>query len=190
MSAQTDEARPGERGSVSVGDIFLGFMQIGLYGFGGLAAISRHVIVERRKWLGEQDYAAVFGISQALPGGNVINVATILGDRFQGPIGAIAGVTGLFMAPMILLIIIAAGFDQIADLPDVKAGAAGAAAAAAGLVIGTAVKMMRALKLSLVAKAFSLVAFVSVAMLRLPLIATVAVLLPLCVAATFLERRR
>ena len=169
--------------------LFLGFLQIGLYGFGGLAAISRHVIVERRKWLNEYDYAAVFGISQALPGGNVINVATILGDRYQGPLGSVAAVTGLFAAPMVLLIIIAAGFDQIADLPDVRAGAAGAAAAAAGLVVGTAFKMMRALRLTTLAKGFSLLAFVSVALLKFPLIATVLVLLPACVAATFMERR-
>ncbi len=175
---------------VSPADLFTGFLQIGLYGFGGLAAISRHIIVDQRKWLNNQDYAALFGICQALPGGNVINVATILGDRFGGLAGSVAAVSGLFAMPLVLLLLLAAGYDQISGLPDVKAAMAGAAPAAAGLVVGTAIKMMRALKLSYMATGFSLVAFICVAMFRFPLVPTLAFLLPLCVAATFRERRR
>ncbi len=168
--------------------LFLGFLQIGLYGFGGLAAISRHVIVEKFKWMTEQDYAALFGICQALPGGNVINVATILGDRYCGLTGAIAAVVGLFAAPLVLLVILATAYDQIADLPDVKVGAAAAAAAASGLVIGTAIKMMRALKFTPKALGFVLLAFVCVAILRLPLVPTLVALLPLSFAVTYWSR--
>ena len=142
------------------------------------------MIVVKRKWLSERDYAAVFSISQALPGGNVINVAAILGDRFRGLPGAISAVIGLFAAPLALLVVIAVTYDQFSDLADVKLGSAGAAAAAAGLVVGTAVRMMRALRLSHMAKGFAAAAFVSVAVLRFPLVWTVAALLPLCVAMT------
>lgn len=175
---------------VTLADLFLGFLQIGLYGFGGLAAISRHVIVEKRKWMSEQDYAALFGICQALPGGNVINVATILGDRYCGLTGAIAAVVGLFAAPLVLLVVLATAYDQIADLPDVKVGAAAAAAAASGLVIGTAIKMMRALKLTPRALGFVLLAFVCVAILRLPLVPTLVALLPLSFAVTYWSRSK
>ncbi len=189
LSSQPPDAIAAPR-RPTAGELFTGFLEIGLYGFGGLAAIARHVLVEKRKWLNEQDYAALFGLCQALPGGNVINVATILGDRFAGLKGACAAVCGLFAMPLLLLVIIAGGFELIAHHPDVQAAATGAAAAAAGLVIGTAYKMGRVLRLSAVALAFAAMGFVAIAVFRFPLIRTLLVLLPLCVAATFWERRR
>ena len=176
--------------NITSADLFWTFLQVGLYGFGGIAAIGRHMIVERRKWLNEQDYAALLGLCQILPGGNVLNVAAILGDRYCGPAGAFWAVAGLFAMPLLILVAIAGIYDQIADLPDVQAAIAGAAAAASGLLIGTSVKMMRALKLRLLALTFALIAFLAVAIFRLPLVWTLAVLMPLCLAATFWERRR
>ncbi len=187
-NSATTEVPPPER--VTPTDLFVGFLQIGLYGFGGLAAISRHIIVEKRKWASEHDYAALFGICQALPGGNVINVATILGDRFCGLTGSIAAVVGLFAAPLVLLVLLATGYDQISDLPDVKVGAAAAAAAASGLVIGTAIKMMRALKFTARALGFVVLAFVCVAIIRFPLVPTLVALLPLSFAVTYWSRSR
>ena len=186
-----DASKPStEPATITSVDLFWTFLQVGLYGFGGIAAIGRYMIVERRKWLTEQDYAALLGLCQILPGGNVINVAAILGDRYQGPAGAFWAVAGLFAMPLLLLVAIAGIYDQIADFPNVQAGISGAAAAASGLLIGTSIKMMRALKLKLLALSFALAAFVAVAVLRLPLIWTLAVLMPLCLAATFWERRR
>ncbi|NDA48104.1 MAG: chromate transporter, partial [Alphaproteobacteria bacterium] len=97
---------------ITSADLFWSFLQVGLYGFGGIAAIGRHMIVERRKWLNEQDYAALLGLCQILPGGNVINVAAILGDRYCGPAGAFWAVTGLFAMPLLLLVAIAGIYDQ------------------------------------------------------------------------------
>jgi chromate transporter len=170
--------------------LFLSFLQIGLFGFGGVGVIGRHVIVEKRRWLNDRDYAALLGLCQALPGGNIVNVATILGDRFRGPLGSVIAVTGLFAMPLLLLTLIATAFDRVSDNPDVMAGAAGAAAAAAGMIFGLAIKLLRALAFSLVAYTFVVIAFVAVAFLKTSVIWTVAILLPLCVAATFWERHR
>jgi chromate transporter len=175
--------------AVTYRTLFLSFAQIGLYGFGGVGVIARHVIVDKRKWLNDRDYAALLGLCQALPGGNVVNVATILGDRFRGPLGSATAVTGLFVMPLLLLTVIAFVFDKVSDDPDVMAGAAGAAAAAAGLIFGLAIKLLRSLGFSLVAYAFVAAAFAAVVVLKVSVIWTVVILLPLCIAATFWERR-
>ncbi|NPB56759.1 chromate transporter, partial [Shigella sonnei] len=71
-------------------DILLGFARIGLLGFGGVAAWSRHVIVEERRWLSEREYAEMAGLAQVLPGPNVGTAAIFIGRHFAGWRGAVA----------------------------------------------------------------------------------------------------
>jgi chromate transporter len=170
-------------------ELFLGFARIGLLGFGGVAAIARHVIVEEREWLDDRDYAAVLGMGQILPGANTVNAAVIIGDRFHGPRGAIAAVLGLMAAPLAVLIAVAGLYSRFGDLPDVQAGLKGAAAAAAGLVIGTALKMARNLKPEPAAALAGAAAFAAAAIFAIPLVWTVLLLAPLSVFFVWRGRR-
>ena len=72
-------------------ELFLGYLKIGLLGFGGVAAWARHVIVEERRWLTEREYAEVLGLGQVLPGPNVGNAAVMIGRRFHGLARGAAG---------------------------------------------------------------------------------------------------
>jgi chromate transporter len=184
-SPQTHVAR-----TVSKKELFLGFAEMGLGGFGGVATIARHVIVDKRRWLSEHDYAAVIGMGQILPGGNIINMSVMMGDRFQGALGAIVALSGLMVMPIIILIGLTTVYDAFAANPDVKAATVGAGAAAAGLVIGMGIKMGRALKLERLHLGFALATFVAMGLVRLPFVGTILVLAPLCVAATWWSRRR
>lgn len=80
-------------------------------------------------------------------------------------------------------------YDRIAGLPPVGAAIAAGAAAAAGLVLGTALKMARRLKPNAGAIAIGLAAFVSVALLHVPMAIAIAVLGPLSIAMVWRERR-
>ena len=170
-------------------DLFLGFAKVGLLGFGGVAASARYVIVEDRAWLSERDYAELIGLGQVLPGPNTINAAVMLGDRQHGPAGSVIAVAGLMAMPLLVLLLLAALYTRFADDPDVAAAIAGAASAAAGLVIGTALKMAQRLRPAASGIAVGLLAFAAVGLLRLPLIVAVLALAPLSVAAAWAERR-
>ena len=129
--------------NVSRTELFLGFAKIGLLGFGGVAPWARHVIVGEKRWLSEREYASILGVGQVLPGPNTVNSAIIIGDHFQGTAGALLAVVGLLCTPITVLIGIALLYDRISGLPSVGAAIGAGAAAAAGLVIGTAIKMAR-----------------------------------------------
>lgn len=186
--SMTDEAKQAARPTIAA--LFEGFMLIGLGGFGGVGPMARYIIVEKNAWLSEYDYAAMFGVGQILPGGNVLNVAVMLGDRFRGPLGAIAALAGIVSAPLVILLILSAIYDRFSENADVRFATAGAAAAGAGLFIGTALKMGRNLKPTPVGLAIAAAAFLAIAVLRTPLLATVAVLAPLSVMGLWLERRK
>lgn len=174
---------------ITMAELFIGFAQMGLYGFGGVATIARHIIVERRRWMSEHEYAAILGMGQILPGGNIINMTIMLGDRFQGPLGSIVALSGLMIMPIIILLGLTTVYDAFSSNPDVRAATVGAGAAAAGLIIGLGLKMGRNLRLSPIHLAFAAATFFAMAILRLPFIGVVLVLTPLCIAATWWSRR-
>lgn len=170
--------------------LFSGFFLVGMLGFGGIAASLFHVIVERRKWLTAEEYASTLGLGQVLPGANLINLATIIGDRFQGAVGSVLALSGLMLMPIIILVGLATIYDRFSDLPDVRAGIAAAAAGAVGLTWGTGVKLARTILKSPVAIAIAVTSFVAIGVLRLPMLATILALAPLAIAAGFLRDSR
>lgn len=166
------------RGAVPLRELCAGFFRMGVLGFGGVAPWARRVIVEERRWLSEEDYAAVLGVSQVLPGANTVNVAVILGDRFQGPSGSVLAVSALMAAPLALLIVIAAVYDRVAGFADVQNALGGVACAAAGLVAGTGVKMALLLRPAPAALLLGAAALLAVAGLKASLLLAVLVLVP------------
>jgi chromate transporter len=180
----------GVTGTVTLRHLLSGFLKIGLLGFGGVAPIARHVIVEDRAWLTEAEYASVMGIGQVLPGANTINAAVMIGDRFQGLAGAIVCVVSLMVMPLVIVTGLGVLYQRFAALPQVQAAISGSAAAAAGLVIGAALKMARRLHPTAIAIVFGLLTFIAVGLLKVSLIPAVVVLSPLSIWAAYLGRRR
>jgi chromate transporter len=174
----------------SLAELALGFLEIGLFGFGGVAAIARHVIVEKRRWLDDRDYAAVLGLGQILPGANTVNAAVLIGDRFRGVIGALVSVSALLAMPVLVLIAVIVLYDRFSALSDVQAAMLGLAATGAGLVIGTSLKLAGGIKPNLAGLSACGATFVAVGLLRLPLVPVVLVAAPCSIAAALWMRRR
>lgn len=156
-----------------------------MMGFGGLAVSAYHIIVERRRWLESKEFIDLFAVCTVLPGGNIINASVILGDRYRGLAGAIAGVAGLLLMPLAILMGLAMIYEATADLPAVRAAMAGSASAVAGLSIGTAAKLAKGLERTFFVAFIVICVFVLIGVLRvsLPLVLVLAV--PLSLAFMF-----
>ncbi|MBR0649345.1 chromate transporter [Roseomonas terrae] len=177
------------RDTVGKAELFLGFLKIGMLGFGGIAPWARHVIIEERRWLTEKEFAAILGIGQVLPGPNTMNAAVIIGDRFQGVPGVLLCLLGQMLVPLVIVTALGAAYLHFADVPAVQAAVVGAAAGAAGLVAGTALKMARNIRPRPLSLLITAGGFVAVGLLGWPLVPVVAVLVPLGIGAATLERR-
>lgn len=160
-------------------ELFLGFAKIGALGFGGVGPWARHVIVEERKWLTEREYAEVLGMGQILPGPNVGNASVMIGRGFHGLMGAVLATSGLYIGPLLILIVLSLLYDAYGDLPKVAPFMEGVAAAAAGMVIGMALKMGFNLKAPAQLVGVGVLAMAAAAWLRLPLPLIVLLLAPL-----------
>lgn len=162
-------------------ELFAAFFKIGVCGFGGVAAWVRRVLVEERGWLSDREFSELHGVSSVLPGANTVNLAVMLGDRCCGPGGAAAALGGLLLAPLAILIALASFYDAFASYPAVSDALAGAAAATAGLVVGNAYKLLRALKGDILALFVAAATFAGVALLHASLVATLVIVIPVSI---------
>jgi chromate transporter len=173
---------------VSKRELFLGFLKIGLLGFGGIAPWARHVIVEERRWVTDKEFAAILGIGQILPGPNTMNASVILGDRFQGVSGVLVCLLGQMAMPLVIITGLALVYERFASVPEVRAALVAAAAGAAGLVLGTALKMIQKIRPSVLAILIAIIVLFAIGLLEWPLVPVVLVAVPLSIAAAALER--
>lgn len=177
--------------SPTLSSLFTGFLKIGLMGFGGVGPIARHIIVTERGWLSDRGYAELIGICQALPGANTVNAAVVLGDRFRGAIGALTCVFALMAMPLLCLVAIANVYDAVSDHPIAQVALTGAAASAAGLILGTSARLLVRAGLTPWGWIMAAGAFLAVGVLRLPMLPTLLLLVPLgLVLSAFAARRR
>jgi chromate transporter len=158
-------------------ELFLVFTSIALQGFGGVLTIIQREIVEKRRWLTPQEFTEDWAVSQVMPGGNVINLSIIMGNRYFGWQGAVVALAGMLTAPLILVLIVATLYNQFIHVPQVAGAVRGMGAVAAGLIAAASIKMLTGLKqnpLSAHIKwALIAITFIAIGILRIPLLWTV-----------------
>lgn len=164
--------------------LFLGFLGVGVCGFGGVLPWARRMIVDQRRWLSATEFTDLLGLCQFLPGPNVINVSVALGSRFHGVSGAAAAFCGLLFAPMAIVISLGALYLRYGGHPTVRHAFAGLAAAASGLVLATALKITAPLRTNPVGLAIAAVTLAAIAVARLPLPLVLVVMAPLSILLT------
>lgn len=169
--------------------LYVGFFKIGVCAFGGVGPWARRVIVEEEGWLTEREYAELLGLAQVLPGPNVGNVSVFIGDRFHGLIGSILALCGLMSGPLVTMLVLSVLYDWLGAIPAIDSAVGGVAATAAGLFLGTALKMAERLQLTWPAVAILACAFGGIGLLRLPLTVVLLVLTPISIALAWRKHR-
>jgi chromate transporter len=124
-------------------ELFIGFSKIGLSGFGGVLPWARRTLVEKEKWLSSEEFSAMLGICQLVPGPNIINLAVCVGSRYAGIRGALAAILGLILGPIAIVILLGLLYDHYSYMPMVQGMLRGVSAVGIGLVGSTGFKMMR-----------------------------------------------
>ena len=168
--------------------LFLGFLEIGISGFGGVLPWARRVLVERRQWLTPAEFNDALGLGQVLPGPNVGNLSIVVGRRFHGAIGSVLAFSGLMLAPLVIVLALGVFYNRYGHHDIVQRVFSGVAAAAAGLFLASGIKMALALPRSWRTALIVVAAFIATALLRLPLPAIIAVVVPVSIGLAWRHR--
>jgi chromate transporter len=129
----------------SLNELFTGFLAIGARSFGGVMPWAYRTMVEERRWLTHADFAETIGLCQFLPGPNIGNASIVLGKRWFGVMGSVVAFLGLMMLPFIWVMALGVLYLEWASDPTVRAVVTGVGATGAGLYMGTALKLGRAI---------------------------------------------
>jgi chromate transporter len=182
--------KPTESHSRQIGafELFATFSLIALSSFGGALFWARRGLVERRRWLTEQEFVELLVLGQLLPGPPVLNVAVMTGYRFGGWSGAAVAVAGFLGWPILVIIGLGILYQQYGSVPHVQQALAGMSSVAAGLLLATGIKNSMVLPRRWRPWFFGILTFVGIALFRWPLLWVVGTLGPCAVAAAWRGR--
>ncbi len=176
-----------ETGAPSSLQLLALFTRIGLTSFGGgMSGWLMREFVQRRHWIGEEEFLSGLGLAQAFPGVNVVNMAIWIGYRLRGNMGALAGAFGIIVPPALLVVAVAVVFAKLRAYPLTHLVLTGVGAAAVGLSLQMGlVAAHRAARKGVVSILVMAAAFVGVGVLRLSLPLVLLVLGAISVAHAY-----
>lgn len=116
-----------------------------------------------------EEFNTQLGLCQFLPGPNVINLAVVVGKRYQGLPGAIVAPVGLLAGPLAIVLLLALIYDRYGSLPLAQGMLRGIAAVGCGLLFATAWRMGAAIKDKPAFLPFTILVVAAIAWLRWPM---------------------
>jgi chromate transporter len=169
--AHTADAAPNHPRSKT--DLFLSFNWLALQGFGGVLAVVQRELVEKKRWMTREQFVEDWAVAQIMPGPNVVNLSLMIGGRYFGLAGALAALTGMLAAPLVIVLLLAALYGSVAETAAAQGALRGMGAVAAGLITATGIKLIAALDKNAMGLAvcigLAVLTFVAIALLRWPL---------------------
>ena len=101
-------------------ELFWVFFKIGTFTIGGgfaMLPVIRAELVDRKKWISEDEFLDILAVVQSSPGPIAVNTAVFLGLRIYGFLGLIAATFGAILPSFVIILMIAALFQGIQNNP-------------------------------------------------------------------------
>ena len=118
--------------------LFLSFLQIGLFSFGGGYAampLLQEQLVARNGWLSVQEFADLVTIAEMTPGPLGLNCATFAGTRVARLAGAVSASLGVLSPTLLICAAAAVMFEKFRESDFMKKVMYGIRPACLGLII-------------------------------------------------------
>jgi chromate transporter len=174
-------------------EMFVSFFKIGAFTIGGgyamLPLIQREV-VNRKKWIKEEDFLDMVVVAQSAPGPLAVNISVFTGYKLMGIPGIIFTVLGATLPSFIIIILVASVFIGIESNPIVERIFKGIRPAVVALIAVPVINLSKAAKVN--RKNFLLPAAVAVlvAFLKVSPVYVILSLMVIGVAAVVIRRRK
>ena len=126
--------------------IFFVFLKMGAFAFGGVYSMLtffQRELVDRRKWLGQDEFTEGVALGQMTPGPPIINTGIYVGYRLRGPKGTLAATAGQVLPGFVLVVVLAYVYVHYKTVPLFGTVLKGIGAAVVGLLASVAYRMGR-----------------------------------------------
>lgn len=121
--------------------LFLEFLKIGLFTFGGsygAVPIIRESVV-KNGWLTEEAFLNMIAVSESTPGPIMVNMATYVGGAKGGFLGALLATAGVVLPSFAVIILVSLALKRFTENRWVKAAFFGVRPAVTGMIIAAGI---------------------------------------------------
>ena len=103
--------------------LFWSFFKIGAFTFGGgyaMIPLIQKEVVEKHKWVTDDDILEIIAIAESTPGPIAINSATFIGYKTCGVLGSVCATLGVVLPSFVVILLISFLLREFASIKGVK----------------------------------------------------------------------
>lgn len=127
-------------------DMFKTFFKIGAFTIGGgyaMIPIIQEEVVEKKKWVEEEEFLDIIAVAQGSPGPVAVNTSIFIGYRLKGLKGALTCMLATALPSFLIILLIAMLFFQYRNHPIIEKVFLGIRPAVVALIASAVYKMYK-----------------------------------------------
>jgi len=174
-------------------EVFLVFLKIGAFTFGGgyaMIPLIQKETVEKHGWISDRDILEIVAVAESTPGPIAINSATFVGYRVCGFWGAFFATLGVVLPSFVIITAVSYALAAFESLRAVKYAFYGIRAGVLALIVRAFWSMYRQCPKNAFSYAVAAAAFVLTAFVKLNVLYVIALCAAAGLAAAFLAKGR
>lgn len=174
-------------------NLYFSFAKIGTFTIGGglaMMPMMQAELIEKRKWITDEELIDYYAVGQSTPGIVAVNVATFVGYKQMGIIGGIFATLGMVTPSLVIIMILASLINSINDFPIIQKALKGINVAVAALLTSTIINFMKKTIKKFTNAIFMMISFLLVFIFKLPSFWIILFALLIGVVLTYKEKKK
>lgn len=174
-------------------NLYFSFAKIGTFTIGGglaMIPMMQSELIEKRKWITDEELIDYYAVGQSTPGIVAVNVATFVGYKQMGIIGGIFATLGMVTPSLVIIMILASLINSINDFPIIQKALKGINVAVAALLTSTIINFMKKTIKKFTNAIFMMISFLLVFVFKLPSFWIILFALLIGVVLTYKEKKK
>ena len=174
-------------------NLYFSFAKIGTFTIGGglaMMPMMQSELIEKRKWITDEELIDYYAVGQSTPGIVAVNVATFVGYKQMGIVGGIFATLGMVTPSLVIIMILASLINSINDFPIIQKALKGINVAVAALLTSTIINFMKKTIKKFTNAIFMMISFLLVFVFKLPSFWIILFALFIVVVLTYKEKKK
>lgn len=162
-----------EKKTKQIFELFWIFFKIGAFTFGGglaMLPLIRKELVERKKWISDEDMLDMLALAECTPGVIAVNSATYVGHTVGGFWGSLSATIGVILPSIIIITIVSFFYQAFLENKVISQIFHGVRIGAVVLILNALSKLYRVLKKDYMSYGFIVIALALALLLNIPTI--------------------